>query len=121
VNLAELYYFLSEKMFKRNKNEKFVFNAQTLKYEKAVVSFGSRLLRVLGFVIASLVFSLIISSIAYMFIDSPKERILRSELNGLKQQYNVLDNEVNRLSDVLEGLHYRDNSIYRVIFESEPI
>ena len=121
MNLAELYYFLSEKMFKRNKNEKFVFNAQTLKYEKAVVSFGSRLLRVLGFVIASLVFSLIISSIAYMFIDSPKERIFRSELNGLKQQYNVLDNEVNRLSDVLEGLHYRDNSIYRVIFESEPI
>lgn len=121
MNLAELYYFLSEKMFKRNKNEKFVFNAQTLKYEKAVVSFGSRLLRVLGFIIASLVFSLIISSIAYMFIDSPKERILRSELNGLKQQYNVLDNEVNRLSDVLEGLHYRDNSIYRVIFESEPI
>lgn len=56
-----------------------------------------------------------------MFIDSPKERILRSELNGLKQQYNVLDNEVNRLSDVLEGLHYRDNSVYRVIFESEPI
>jgi hypothetical protein len=121
VNLAELYYFLSEKMFKRNKNEKFVFNAQTLKYEKAVVSFGSRLLRVLGFIIASLVFSLIISSIAYMFIDSPKERILRSELNGLKQQYNVLDNEVSRLNDVLEGLHYRDNSIYRVIFESEPI
>lgn len=108
-------------MFKRNKNEKFIFNAQTLKYEKAVVSFSTKLFRVLGFIVAALVFSFIISSIAYLFVDSPKERILKAELAGLKQEYALLDNEVNRLSDVLESLHYRDNSIYRVIFEADPI
>lgn len=108
-------------MFKRNKSEKFIFNAQTLKYEKAVVSFSTKVFRVLGFIIATLVFSLIISSLVYMFVDSPKERILKTELAGLKQQYSYLDNEVNRLSEILEDLHYRDNSIYRVIFETDPI
>jgi hypothetical protein len=108
-------------MLWRKKTEKFIFNSQTLKYEKAVISFWSRVFRVLGFIIASLLFSLIISSIAYMFIDSPKERILKSELIGMKQRYNLLENEANRLSEVLESLHYRDNSIYRVIFESDPI
>lgn len=108
-------------LFKRNKNEKFIFNAQTLKYERAVVSFSTKVFRVLGFIVASLVFSLIISSLVYMFVDSPKERILRTELKGLKDEYDLLDKEVTRLTEVLNNLHQRDNSIYRVIFETEPI
>jgi murein DD-endopeptidase MepM/ murein hydrolase activator NlpD len=108
-------------MFKRTKKEKFIFNAQTLKYEKAIVSIWTRLMRVGGFVMASLLFSFIISSIAYTFIDSPKERILKSELSGLKQQYKLLQNQTDQMGEVLESLHYRDNSIYRVIFEADPL
>ncbi len=108
-------------MFKRTKKEKFIFNAQTLKYEKAIVSLGTHILRIGGFVMASLLFSFIISSIAYTFIDSPKERILKSELSGLKQQYKLLQNQTDQMGEVLESLHYRDNSIYRVIFEADPL
>ncbi len=108
-------------MFKRTKKEKFIFNAQTLKYEKAFVSIWTRIMRIGGFVMASLLFSFIISSIAYTFIDSPKERILKSELSGLKQQYKLLQNQTDQMSEVLESLHYRDNSIYRVIFEADPL
>jgi hypothetical protein len=103
------------------KGEKYIFNAQTLKYEKAVVGWGKRLLNVFMFICASLVFSLIISSIVYNFFDSPKEKILRTELNGMKEQYDVLDKEVTRLNAVLDGLQYRDGNIYRVLFESDPI
>jgi murein DD-endopeptidase MepM/ murein hydrolase activator NlpD len=78
-------------------------------------------MRVGGFVMASLLFSFIISSIAYTFIDSPKERILKSELSGLKQQYKLLQNQTDQMGEVLESLHYRDNSIYRVIFEADPL
>ena len=101
--------------------DKYIFNAHTLKYEKAVVGWGKRLLNVFMFVCASLVFSLIISTIVYNFFDSPKEKILRSELNGMKEQYDVLDKEVTRLDAVLDGLQYRDGNIYRVLFESDPI
>ncbi|MCW3126288.1 MAG: Peptidase [Bacteroidetes bacterium] len=103
------------------KNEKYIFNAQTLKYERAVVSWGKRLLNVFMFVCASVVFSLIISSVVYNFFDSPKEKILKSELSGLKEQYALLDKETARLNAVLDGLQYRDGNIYRVLFESDPI
>jgi hypothetical protein len=103
------------------KSDKYIFNAQTLKYEKAVVGWGKRLMNVFMFICASLVFSLIISTIVYNFFDSPKEKILRTELNGLKDQYEVLNKETDRLNAVLDGLQYRDGNIYRVLFETDPI
>lgn len=106
-------------IFKRR--EKFVFNTQTLSYEKAVVSWGTRIFRVFAFICASIVFSLAISSLAYTFIDSPKEKILKNELSAMKDRYAILNSEVQRLSEVLEELHYRDGNIYRVLFESDPI
>ncbi|MFN8286328.1 MAG: M23 family metallopeptidase [Chitinophagales bacterium] len=103
------------------KNQKYIFNPQTLNYEKAVVSWTARILRFLGFLVAALVFSLGISTIYYKFFDSPKEKILKAELNVLKDQYAILDQETDRLNEVLSDLHYRDGNIYRVLFEADPI
>jgi hypothetical protein len=103
------------------KKEKYIFNTQSLSYEKAVVSWGTRIFRFLAFIVAALVFSLGISTIYYKFFDSPKEKVLKSELNEMKDQYYILNQEVERLSSVLDGLHYRDGNIYRVIFEADPI
>lgn len=103
------------------RKEKYIFNAQTLRFEKAVVGLGTRLLRVFGFLSASLIFSLIISTIYYRFIDSPKEKIMRNEINTMRDQYLILQEQVDRMTEVLEGLQYRDGNIYRVIFEAEPI
>lgn len=103
------------------KKEKYIFNTQTLSYEKAVVGWGTRILRFLGFMIAAFVFSLVISTIYYRFFDSPKEKILKAELNQLKDNYSLLSQDVERLNEVLNSLHYRDGNIYRVLFESEPI
>ena len=103
------------------KKEKYVFNTQTLSFEKAVVSWGTRIIRAVGFLIAALVFSLVISTIYYRFFDSPKEKVLKAELNEMKDQYAILSREVDRLNSVMGDLHYRDGNIYRVLFEAEPI
>lgn len=103
------------------KKEKYVFNTQTLSFEKAVVSWGTRILRTLGFLIAALVFSLGISTIYYRFFDSPKEKVLKTELNEMKNQYALLSREVDRLNSVMGDLHYRDGNIYRVLFEADPV
>jgi hypothetical protein len=103
------------------RKQKYVFNTQTLSYEKAVVGWGGRILRFLGLMIAVLVFSLAISTVYYKFVDSPKEKVLKSELNEMKDQYYLINQEVDRLTSVLDGLHYRDGNIYRVIFEADPI
>jgi hypothetical protein len=103
------------------KRDKYIFNTQTLSYEKAVVGWGTRILRFLGFTAAILVTSLVISTVYYKFFDSPKEKILRAELNESQDQYYILGQEVDRLTNVLNDLHYRDGNIYRVMFEAEPI
>ena len=103
------------------KKDKFIFNTQTLSYEKAVVSWGARIARLLMFMVAALVFSLAISTIYYKFFDSPKEKILKSELSEMKDQYFLMNQEVERLGLVADALHYRDGNIYRVLFEADPI
>ena len=103
------------------RNEKYIFNTHTLSYEKAVIGWGTRIFRFLAFIVAALVFSLAISAIYYNFFDSPKEKKLKVELNEMKDQYYLLNQEVGRLSTVLDGLHYRDGNVYRVMFEADPI
>ena len=103
------------------RNEKYIFNTHTLSYEKAVIGWGTRIFRFAAFIIAALVFSLAISTVYYKFFDSPKEKILKVEMNEMKDQYYILNQEVERLSSVLEGLHYRDGNVYRVMFEADPI
>jgi hypothetical protein len=109
------------RFFNRFKNEKYVFDPLTLSYEKAVVGWGTRILRLFGFLSASLVFSLAISSIYYSFFSSPKEKVLRNELNIMQDKYKILNQETDRLSAILDELHYRDGNIYRVLFEADPI
>lgn len=103
------------------KKDRFVFNTHTLAYEKAVIGWGTRIFRFVSFMVAALVFSLAISTIYYKFFDSPKEKVLKAEMNEMKDQYYILNQEVDRLTSVLDGLHYRDGNIYRVMFEADPI
>jgi murein DD-endopeptidase MepM/ murein hydrolase activator NlpD len=100
---------------------KYYFNTDSLKYEKVVVSLRKRLLRVTGWLATALVFGSIILLLAYSFLDSPKEKQLKRELNELALQYDLLDQRMQLASSVLEDLQKRDDQIYRVIFEAEPI
>jgi murein DD-endopeptidase MepM/ murein hydrolase activator NlpD len=55
------------------------------------------------------------------FFPSPKERALKRENEEILTQYNLLSSEVGRLYDILSDLEQRDDNIYRVIFETDPI
>jgi murein DD-endopeptidase MepM/ murein hydrolase activator NlpD len=103
------------------KKDRFVFNTHTLSYEKAVIGWGTRIFRFLAFMVAAFVFSLVISTIYYRFFDSPKDKILKAELSEMQNQFYLVNREVDRLSGILDELHYRDGNIYRVVFESDPI
>ena len=58
---------------------------------------------------------------AAKLIDSPKEKLLKKENSQLKSQYQLLDSRMNQVTRVLEDIQRRDDEIYRVIFEAEPI
>lgn len=103
------------------KKAKYYFNTHTLKYERIVVSLRKKLFKVFGFVATALVFGTIIVILAYSYLDSPKEKQLKAELEEMKLQYDIISKRVVRSERVLYDLQQRDENVYRVIFEAEPI
>ncbi len=103
------------------KVKKYYYNTDTHKFEKLVVSLRIKIFRVLGFVSASFVTALIIVSIAFHFLDSPREKQMSGDVNNLREQYEQLQNQVNNLNESIAELEDRDNNIYRTIFEAAPL
>lgn len=100
---------------------KYFYNSHTLRYEKLELSWFQRLLRIFGFLSAATVFAFIIIVTAYSYLDSPKEKQLKREIRALSLQYDLLRRESDQMNEVLVSLQDRDDNIYRVIFEAEPI
>ncbi len=102
-------------------NVKYHFNTASLKYERVVISWKKRFIRLLGWLATAVVFGVIIMLIAYNFFDSPKEKRLKRQLEETTYQLELLKQRSEQVADVLKDIQERDNTIYRVIFEAEPI
>lgn len=100
---------------------KYRFNTKSLTYEKVKVTFRDRFWRFTSYLAIGLVFATGTIILAYKFLDSPKEKMLRREIEALQLQYNLLHKKMDQTQLVLNDLQDRDDNIYRVIFESEPI
>lgn len=100
---------------------KYIYNKQTLHFEKFTVKWYVRILRFLGFISLSFVFGVILVIAAYNYVDSPKEKQLKREISGLQLQYELAEKKLDQMTAVLEGLEERDDKIYRVIFEAQAI
>lgn len=100
---------------------KFQFDKRTLTYRK--VEFGTKqvLARVFGYVAAASVFAVVVVVLFTTFFDSPKEKQLKREIAAIELQYSVLGKRMARVDQVLAELQEKDDDIYRVIFEAEPI
>ena len=73
------------------------------------------------FLSASAFFAAIMFIAFFNFIDSPKERILIREIDNMTLQYELMNEKLSQVSTVLDNVQDRDDNIYRVIFEAEPI
>jgi hypothetical protein len=103
------------------KKIKYYYNTNTLRYEKLETPLHVKLLRVLGFMSAAIVTSIIIVSIAYRYFPSTKEKALMQYNEQLQERYWVLDEQVAKMQQRMIQLEDRDNDIYRTIFEANPI
>lgn len=97
------------------------FNTNSLKIEKVKITFTQRLLKFLTIVVTGMVFSALVMLVAYNFLDSPKERMMQREIDQYKLQFTILNDKLERVESVIGDLRERDDNIYRVILESEPI
>lgn len=64
------------------KKVKYYYNTHTLRYEKAVTPLRVKVLRVFGFVAASLVTASLIAYFAFRFVGSPREKNVGAPKSG---------------------------------------
>ncbi|QDH80155.1 M23 family metallopeptidase [Echinicola soli] len=100
---------------------KYYYDPKTCKYERYTKSKWDILLGVLGFLSLSSIFAVGILMIFSYYFDSPKELMLKQENEELKLYYEMMEKEVSHLNEMMTDLKDRDDNLYRVIFESEPI
>ncbi len=112
-----LFYFYHPPMRKI----KYYYNTHTLRFEKIETPLRVKLLRIFGFIAASLVTAFLIVVVAYYNIESPKEKFLRQQNDDLKDNYALLRDRLNQLELQMHELENRDNKVYRSIFEAQPV
>lgn len=100
---------------------KYKFNPDTLSFDKIERSIISLVKRVLGYLSTGLVSGVIFFFVFLQFFDSPETKKLKRENQQLKAQYSLMNKDIDKISKVLEDIQNRDDNIYRVIFEAEPI
>ena len=103
------------------KKAKYVFNNKTLSFEHVRLTARHYFLKVLSYLSTSIVITAVILIIGSYFFDSPKERMLKREIRQYELQFKLINERLEKLQVVLDDMADRDDNIYRVIFESEPI
>ena len=100
---------------------KYYYDKKTLSYKRIKLSGVNKIKRIVYFLSISIISGLIMLFIFFNFFDSPKEIMLKRELSYTVEQYELLNSQLNQVELVLDDLQRRDDNIYRVIFEAEPI
>lgn len=102
---------------------KYYYDEETLSYKKIEKrkrkSLGMTLLFLLGAFLAGFMLLLVYLNVPYLV--TPREKALQRELQNTQIQYDVLNKKMDQVENVLADVADRDNNIYRIYFEANPI
>ena len=102
---------------------KYYYDSKTLSYRKIKVSKGVHFRNIMAFIIASAFFGVI--TLFFLLqspvLNTPTELSQAREISNYKFQLELMNKKLDQLNIVLEEIEQRDNNIYRVLFETNPI
>ncbi len=97
------------------------FDPQDLSYKKIELNFKERIYKFTPHFLGSMFMGIILYIVFTNFVDSPKVKELKREKTQLVTQYKLLSKKADNLAVVLKDLEFRDDNLYRTIFEADPI
>lgn len=100
---------------------KYYYDTETCRYERIKRSKWDIFLNFLGFLFISVVFAIGLLTVSNVYFDSPKEARLKKENEELRLYYEMMEKDLGMINEMLTVLQDRDDNIYRVIFEADPI
>lgn len=102
---------------------KYYYDSETLSYQKIERrksrNFGIAFVGIAGAFLAGFIMLVVYLNIPG--IETPKEKALKRELQNTQLQYGILNKKMDQIQNVLADVEDRDNNIYRVYFEANPI
>lgn len=100
---------------------KYYYDPETCRYEKLTVSWFDRVLNVMYFLFLSVLVGIGFGFLFLNVFENDKLSRLQKERKELEIHYKLIDKKMEETYDILASLQDRDDDIYRVIFEAEPI
>src|SRR5687767_11555083 len=100
---------------------KYYYDTETCKYERIRTKKTDIVLNSLGILSLTLAMAVGLLVLYSNYFESPKELMLKNEVNELQYYYSKLNQEVETLDETMQGLEHRDDNIYRVVLGAEPI
>ena len=105
------------------KKVKYYYDSENLAYRKISPKKGRSLGYFGLFLLASSLFGFLcfVVLINTPFFETPRDKLQSREIQNLKLNYTILNNEIDELDAVLDNIQDRDDNIYKVYFNNEPI
>ncbi|MGB3143136.1 MAG: M23 family metallopeptidase [Maribacter sp.] len=102
---------------------KYYYDPDTLSYRKIEPEKSKRFRNIAFFILGACLFGLLslILLLNTDFINTPRELSLSREVKNYELQYELLNKKMEQIEEVLANIEDRDNNIYRLYFEANPI
>lgn len=102
---------------------KYYYDPDTLSYRKIEPKKSRRYRNIAFFILGSFFFGLLglILLLNTNLINTPQELSLQREVRNYELQFELLDRKMGQMEEVLANIEDRDNNIYRLYFEANPI
>ena len=102
---------------------KYYYDSENLAYKKIKPQRRKKFGYVFLFLLAAALFGFLclILLINTPYFETPKDKLLTSELESMKLNYKLLNKKMELMDEVLKAIEDRDNNIYRIYFNTKPI
>ena len=100
---------------------KYYYDPDTLSYQKIKIRKRDKTKRVLLMVLSAGIFMILGFVVFTPVFESPKEKELKRELEFVKLNEELHNKKITQLQKILGDIQERDNNIYRLYFEVNPI
>ncbi len=103
------------------RQKRYIFNQLTQNFEVIETSKPRKFFRFLLIMLAVLGIAFLFAVLLFTFLKSPKEKAQARELEYMKLQYEILNDRLDNMEALMTDMEQRDNNVYRVMFEADPI
>ncbi|MFV0365347.1 MAG: M23 family metallopeptidase [Mangrovibacterium sp.] len=100
---------------------KFKFNRETLSFEQDKQDVKGKVRSSILMIFATLVIAIVISVVFLQYYESPRMIRQKAKNEKLMAQYEILTKNMDDIERVLGDIQQRDDNLYRVVFEADPI